>query len=167
MARTFGAARRNAGPVRGGCCRFRSSTQCLKMAQAFVLATVKETPAEGSSALWVVLTDSPTLAIEAAGQVVARVVLSSAGCPRRPWTTSHPVCQLAALRRVLGRAAGLRTPSPARRRTDSAGGRLCVPSRLARSASKRFTVVFGLACSTGVIFSPAALRLIRSRNASD
>ena len=36
------------------------------MAQAFVMATAKETPDEGPSALWVVLTDSPTLAIETA-----------------------------------------------------------------------------------------------------
>jgi hypothetical protein len=41
---------------------------------------------------------------------------------------------------------------PLANRTDSAGGRFCVPSRLARSASKSFTVVFGLACSTDVIF---------------
>jgi hypothetical protein len=36
------------------------------MAQAFVMATAKETPDEGPSALWVVLTDSPILAIETA-----------------------------------------------------------------------------------------------------
>jgi hypothetical protein len=36
------------------------------MAQAFVMATAKETPDEGPSALWVILTDSPILAIETA-----------------------------------------------------------------------------------------------------
>jgi hypothetical protein len=36
------------------------------MAQAFVMATAKETPDEGTSAFWMVLTDSPTLAIETA-----------------------------------------------------------------------------------------------------
>jgi hypothetical protein len=42
------------------------------MAQAFVMAIVKEVPGEGSPALWVVLTDSPTLAIETA---------RASGCP--------------------------------------------------------------------------------------
>jgi hypothetical protein len=42
------------------------------MAQAFVMATAKETPYEGPAALWVVLTDSPILAIETA---------RASGCP--------------------------------------------------------------------------------------
>ena len=47
--------------------------------------------------------------------------------------------QLAALRRVLPCAVGLCAPCPARRITDSVGGRFCVPSGLARSASIRFS----------------------------
>jgi hypothetical protein len=42
------------------------------MAQAFVMAMAKETDDEGPSALWVVLTDSPSLAIETA---------RASGCP--------------------------------------------------------------------------------------
>jgi hypothetical protein len=46
--------------------RFRCLNQSLKLAQAFVMTTAKETADEGPSALWVVLTDSPILAIETA-----------------------------------------------------------------------------------------------------
>jgi hypothetical protein len=42
------------------------------MAQAFVMATAKETADEEPPALWVVLTDSPNLAIETA---------RASGCP--------------------------------------------------------------------------------------
>jgi hypothetical protein len=52
--------------------RFRITTQLLKMAQAFVMATSKEVPDEGPPALWVVLTDSRNLAIETA---------RASGCP--------------------------------------------------------------------------------------
>jgi hypothetical protein len=46
--------------------------QSRKLAHAFVMTTAKETADEGPSALWVVLTDSPILAIETA---------RASGCP--------------------------------------------------------------------------------------
>jgi hypothetical protein len=72
--------------------------------------------------------------------------------------------QLAALRRALWRAASFRPPPVDLRWTDAARGRFCVASTLARRTSIRLVVAFGLGCSAGVIFSPAVLRLMMSRD---